>query len=67
MKESLQDKYAGQNVEQTVALEDGFSISRYTQFARHLPEDTRTVLADYLGYAPDRIASLLTAGAVTGP
>jgi len=44
MKENLQDKYAGQNAEQTVALEDGFSINRYTQFARHLPEDTVTVL-----------------------
>jgi SAM-dependent methyltransferase len=44
MKGNLQEKYADQNAEQTVALEDGFSISRYTQFARHLPEDTRTVL-----------------------
>ena len=44
MNETLQDKYAAQNSEQTVALEDGFSLSRYAQFARHLPEGTETVL-----------------------
>jgi CoA:oxalate CoA-transferase len=30
-------------------------------------EDTRTVLADLLGYAPDRIAALAAEGAVAGP
>ncbi|MDP4780110.1 MAG: class I SAM-dependent methyltransferase [Akkermansiaceae bacterium] len=38
------EKYASENSEQTVALEDGFSILRYRQFSRHLPENTRSVI-----------------------
>jgi SAM-dependent methyltransferase len=44
MSETLRDKYASQNAEQTVALEDGFSIERYSQFARHLPPEAIDVL-----------------------
>lgn len=38
------EKYASANSEQTVALEDGFSILRYRQFARHLPENAHSVI-----------------------
>ena len=37
MNSELHDSYARQNSEQTVALEDTFSIVRYQQFARILP------------------------------
>lgn len=43
MNSELQ-KYADENSAQTVALEDGFSILRYRQFARHLPPSVKTVL-----------------------
>jgi ubiquinone/menaquinone biosynthesis C-methylase UbiE len=38
------EKYADENTAQTVAIEDGFSIERYAQFARHLPVDATDVL-----------------------
>jgi ubiquinone/menaquinone biosynthesis C-methylase UbiE len=44
MSETLREKYADQNAEQTVALEDGFSIDRYSQFARHLPSGPLSIL-----------------------
>ncbi|MCX7273476.1 MAG: CaiB/BaiF CoA-transferase family protein [Burkholderiales bacterium] len=46
---------------------DGHPVHPRGPAPHDVGQDTRTVLADYLGYAPDRIASLLTAGAVTGP
>ena len=38
------EKYADENSAQTVAIEDGFSLERYGQFARHLPAGTTDVL-----------------------
>jgi len=38
------EKYADENSAQTVAIEDGFSIERYGQFARHLPPGFSDVL-----------------------
>ena len=37
-------KYADENSSQTVAIEDGFSIERYAQFARHLPKTAINIL-----------------------
>ena len=37
-------KYASENLAQKVAVEDTFSIERYQQFARHLPNGTHNVL-----------------------
>lgn len=36
--------YAAENAAQTVAIEDGFSIKRYQQFARHLPNNAVRVV-----------------------
>ena len=37
-------QYATENAAQTVAIEDGFSIKRYQQFARHLPSTALRVV-----------------------
>jgi ubiquinone/menaquinone biosynthesis C-methylase UbiE len=37
-------QYAAENSAQTVAIEDGFSIERYRQFARHLPANALRVV-----------------------
>lgn len=37
-------QYASENSAQTVAIGDTFSLERYQQFARHIPDETRTVL-----------------------
>lgn len=37
-------QYASENAAQAVALEDGFSIKRYQQFARHLPASAIKVI-----------------------
>lgn len=37
-------KYAAENLAQKVAVEDTFTIERYQQFARHLPQDARRVI-----------------------
>lgn len=43
MNSKLSD-YASENAAQTVAVEDGFSIRRYQQFARHLPLHAKRVV-----------------------
>jgi ubiquinone/menaquinone biosynthesis C-methylase UbiE len=37
-------QYASENAAQTVATEDTFSMERYQQFARHIPNGAKTVL-----------------------
>lgn len=37
-------QYASENAAQTVATEDTFSLERYQQFARHIPNGAQTVL-----------------------
>lgn len=37
-------QYASENAAQTVAIGDTFSLERYQQFARHIPDGVKTVL-----------------------
>lgn len=37
-------QYASENAAQTVAIHDTYSLERYQQFARHIPDGARTVL-----------------------